>query len=78
MKRTRLIFLIGLVTLVLTLALPGVARADASTDGWTWDDGAPAAIDPAPDGWTWDENAAPLPAPDGWTWDEASSAESSV
>ena len=79
MKRTRIIFLLGLVVLVLALALPAVARADESTDGWTWDGSVATSTDPAPDGWTWDENAAPSPdpAPDGWTWDEASSAQAS-
>jgi hypothetical protein len=79
MKRTHIAFLLGLVALVLALALPGIARADGYTDGWTWDEsaapsseGAPAPADPAPDGWTWDAEVAPAPEPDGWTWDAAS------
>ena len=53
MTRTRIIFLLGLVVLVLTLALPAVARAADSANGWTWDENSPTA--PAPDGWTWDD-----------------------
>jgi hypothetical protein len=87
MKRSQIIVLLGLVCLAVVLALPALARADAATDGWTWDESA-ATAEPAPDGWTWDESAAPAdpaaegatsdesaataePAPDGWTWDES-------
>jgi hypothetical protein len=62
--------LCGTAALVVALALPGIARADESTDGWTWNDGAAAT-----DGWTWNDAAASdpapatgEPAPDGWTW----------
>jgi hypothetical protein len=75
MKRTHITFLLGLVVLVLAFALPAVARADGSTDGWTWDGSVATSTDPAPDGWTWDEDGA-APSPDGWTWDEASSQQS--
>jgi len=79
MKRARIIVSLMFVVLLVALALPALARADGSTDGWTWDGSSAASSDPAPDGWTWDgsEAANPGPAPDGWTWDEASSASSS-
>jgi hypothetical protein len=48
MKRSQIIALLSLVCLLLVLALPAVARADATPDGWTWDE-------PVTDGWTWDE-----------------------
>jgi hypothetical protein len=76
----RLCTLLSLIALLTVLALPAIARADdappppeqsqpvtdPSTDGWTWDEAAPAdpaaSADPAPanqggttDGWTWDE-----------------------
>jgi hypothetical protein len=80
MNRARIIIFLTLVALVAAFTLPAVARADGSTDGWTWDesvvtqaDPAPSQGDPAPDGWTWDDAAitpSPDPAPDGWTWDE--------
>jgi hypothetical protein len=87
MTRSQIIVLVGLVCLLAVLALPARARADAASDGWTWDESA-ATAEPAPDGWTWDESAAPAdpapdgatsaesaataePAPDGWTWDES-------
>jgi len=54
MKRSQIKFLLSLVCLFVVLALPGLARADTSTDGWTWDEPA-AGSQPAPDGWTWDE-----------------------
>ena len=53
MTRTRIIFLLGLAVLLLTLALPAVARTADSANGWTWDENSPVA--PAPDGWTWDD-----------------------
>jgi hypothetical protein len=56
--------LFGTAALVVALAAPGVARADESSDGWTWTDNSASV-----DGWSWDgENIAP--APDGWTWTE--------
>jgi hypothetical protein len=56
--------LFGTAALVVALAAPGVARADESTEGWTWTDNSASV-----DGWSWDgENTAP--APDGWTWTE--------
>jgi hypothetical protein len=71
MKRSQIVVLISLVCLFAVLALPAVARADETPDGWTWDETA-ATSDPAPDGWTWDESAEQsAPVPDGWTWDEA-------
>ena len=56
--------LFGTAALVVALAAPGVARADASSDGWTWTDNSASV-----DGWSWggEETA---PAPDGWTWTE--------
>jgi hypothetical protein len=72
MKRSQIIVLVGLVCLLAVLALPALARADAASDGWTWDESA-ATAEPAPDGWTWDESAAPAdPAPDGGTGDGSS------
>ena len=63
MKRSFKI-LFGTAALVVALAAPGVARADESTDGWTWTDNSASV-----DGWSWDgEDIAP--APDGWTWTE--------
>ena len=38
MKRTHITYLLGLVALVLAFAFPAIARADGSTDGWTWDE----------------------------------------
>jgi hypothetical protein len=73
MKRARIIVFLTFVVLLVAFALPAVARADESTDGWTWDESVATQTDPAPDGWTWDDAAAtpsPDPAPDGWTWDE--------
>jgi hypothetical protein len=78
MKRARIITLLTLVVVLVALALPGMARADESTDGWTWDEAAVTQSEPAPDGWTWDSEStqpspdpAPAdPSPDGWTWDE--------
>lgn len=52
MTRMRNILLLGLTVLVLSLAAPAVARADDSTNGWTWDGDSASA--PLPDGWTWD------------------------
>lgn len=75
MNRLRIIFFVGLAVLVVAFALPSVARADGTSDGWTWEDAVATSPQPAPDGWTWDTDAAP--APDGWTWDEAISADSS-
>ena len=71
MKRSQITVLLGLVCLFVVLALPALARADA-TDGFTWDESA-ATAEPAPEGATSDESAATAeqPAPDGWTWDEA-------
>jgi hypothetical protein len=61
MQRSQIVVLLGLICLVVALALPALARADETPDGWTWDEA----------GWTWDEPSAPSdPAPDGWTWDE--------
>jgi hypothetical protein len=70
-------FLFAIAALVVALAAPGVARADDSSDGWTWTENS-ASVDgwswneesaPAPAGWSWDgEDRAP--APDGWTWTE--------
>ena len=39
--------LCGTAALVAALALPGIARADESTDGWTWTDGPAATADGA-------------------------------
>ena len=63
--------LCGTAALVAALALPGIARADESTDGWTWTDGPAATADgaAATDGWTWTDAGAGAPATDGWTWD---------
>jgi hypothetical protein len=56
-KRSCLI-LCGTAATVVALALPGLARADQSIDGWSWNDGAAAVSDsgantPMPDGWSW-------------------------
>ena len=76
MNRSRVV-LLSLIFLVALLALPAMARAEETPDGWTWDETAVVAepasdVEPVPEGWTWDETAAPAePTPDGWTWDEA-------
>ena len=57
--------LFGTAALVVALAAPGVARADESSDGWSWTDNSASV-----DGWSWDGENAPAPAPDGWTWTE--------
>ena len=65
MKKSCLI-LFGTAATAVTLALPGVARADSSIDGWSWgetsaavsDQGA-VASDPAISG---------NPSIDGWSW----------
>jgi hypothetical protein len=66
MKRSRLIGLIRILTVVLVLAA-AVAWTDTASAGFTWDDSAPVTDgftwDVAPDGFTWDV------APDGFTWD---------
>ena len=54
MKRTRIVVVLTFVVLMLSLALPALARADSSADGWTWDGSVASSPDPAPDGWTWD------------------------
>jgi hypothetical protein len=49
MKRSRIIFFV-LVVLLVVLAFPAFARADVpAPTGWTWDETPPIA-----DGWTWD------------------------
>ena len=49
MKRSRIIFFV-LVVLLLVLVLPAFARADdPAPDGWTWDERPPIT-----DGWTWE------------------------
>jgi hypothetical protein len=50
MKRSRVILFV-LVVLLVVLALPAFARADAAPNGWTWDEATAA---PIVDGWTWD------------------------
>jgi hypothetical protein len=59
MKRSFLI-LFGTAASVAALALPGLARADGMTDGWSWNEGAAAIADSgaknfSPDGWSWGE-----------------------
>jgi hypothetical protein len=55
--------LLGTAALVVALAAPGIARADESSDGWSWGDNSVSV-----DGWSWSDESAP--APDGWTWTE--------
>ena len=56
-KRSCLI-LLGTAATAVTLALPGIARAGFSTDGWSWGNDSAAAV-AAPghnlstDGWSW-------------------------
>jgi hypothetical protein len=57
--------LLGTAALVVALAAPGVARADESTDGWTWTDNGASV-----DGWSWSDAESPAPQPDGWSWGE--------
>lgn len=56
MKRSCLI-LLGTAATAVTLALPSIARADFSTDGWSWGESATAVSAPGGnlsiDGWSW-------------------------
>ena len=71
MKRSR-IFLLVLMVVLMTLALPAIARADGSAD-----DAAAVTTQVTAGGFTWDESVtATDPAPDGFTWDQAAPTES--
>ena len=66
-KRSCLI-LFGTAATAVTLALPGVARADSSTDGWSWGE-APAAASVADQGPAASDTATSgNPSTDGWSW----------
>jgi hypothetical protein len=72
MKRT--LVLLTLVVLLVVLAVPSLARADA--------DPAVASSEPTlgatTEGFTWDESVSSAGAePEGWTWDESASTQSS-
>jgi hypothetical protein len=70
MKRSHVV--LSLVVLLVALALPGFARADADPAVSTSDVSALTTLVATPDGFTWDETAVSTadPAPDGFTWDE--------
>jgi len=86
MKRPGIALLLRIVVVTAALALSMVARPQAASAGWTWDemtavmtwtgDGSPDSSSTddcaTDDGWTWDESTDPDgdPGTDGWTWDE--------
>jgi hypothetical protein len=59
--RRSCLILCGTAASVVALALPGLARADEGTEGWSWNDGAALVAD----------NGAHSPSPDGWSWGDA-------
>jgi hypothetical protein len=73
MKRSRIIALLRIVVVVLVFAAPAIARPEAASAGFTWDQNAATTTGIDDAGWTWDENAPTdgVPAEGaGWTWDE--------
>ncbi|HEY3181742.1 MAG TPA: hypothetical protein VGJ77_02815 [Gaiellaceae bacterium] len=87
MKRSRIVALLRIVVVVLVFATPAIARPEAASAGFTWDETVvtttDAGTDPGTVGWTWDESTAPTgtgtdpvtdAGTDGWTWDDDGSA----